>query len=259
MNETKPQHPTYDELIALPLGELSASRADEIREHLIDCPECLAQTRQLLRLPEAPPEHGLAVTGEEQAQAWQKLQARIAAEGLSGAEEKAPPAVHPFKALLGGRAGSSAPRRAQFFGTSTLAAALAAAALGIAVGGLWAPFKSSQKMTTFVSDPLRPESSYRDNNAENKIDLLTCPDAGKPFAMSAAFGSGGTSYEVLVRILDQSGEVVAEDVGRLNSLGILELTIPQRTLGNGKFMLLVQRENRDGPILRYPFEVDCQR
>lgn len=69
-------HPGRVELLEFSLDEVTAERADEIREHLSTCPRCQGTLRDLTDLPLGGAEAAEMPAGETGRQ-WERLQQRF--------------------------------------------------------------------------------------------------------------------------------------------------------------------------------------
>lgn len=263
MNDSKPQHPSFAELIALSIGELAPVRADEVREHLLDCPACLAQMRTLLRLPDAAPPSGREITEEEQATDWQRLQARITDDERAIASTGSPPAKtvteRPFSVVPNAGAASDRSSRPARFWQGKAAAMLLAAGFGaLAVGGFWLAARD-RAMQPAVWSTLKSEESYVRSGEGSEPRTLKCPADGNPFGLQFALGSGETPGIVFVRIAAASGKVIhGYEAAEPDDRGIAGVTVRRNALPDGSYVLLAQRETRNAPIERFPFLVKCR-
>ncbi len=78
------RHPSTEKLLELSLEALPDQEAFELREHLLDCPECMSRMRLLLDDDEDPPSEELKVTAEQRAEDWARLSDRLATEAGDG-------------------------------------------------------------------------------------------------------------------------------------------------------------------------------
>lgn len=124
------RHPSTEKLLELSLDALPDSEAFQIREHLLECAECMGRMRQLLAEDEEPPSEELRVTHEQRLEDWNRLIGRMAAEG-EGSAGSAPTVPGPVEAYAG-----RPPKASDVFWIRRPAQLAALLLVGIGVGGL---------------------------------------------------------------------------------------------------------------------------
>lgn len=249
MDATRPHHPSYRELLLLTLDELAAERAEAVREHLLDCAVCLAQTRELLRLPETPPLPEMAIGEEEQEAAWQRLSATL------DADKKIPPALVPagspqprFQVLSGGGESTPSPepklKHPFNLHRALLTAALLAAAIGFGRWGLAPSFEPTGAVSQFgiASKNLRgdPEPPW-------KVD---CSQDGGNFVWVAApsFDSSQLPPQVWGRVLAPDSRPVADLKLPVNRRGEVVFLLQRSDVPNGTYLVQIFLE-KDGRLV----------
>lgn len=252
MNVKRPLHPDFDELLALVMDELPPERAEEVREHLIECPECLAQARELVDFPEQPPSPEQEVGEAEVDAAWRRLQTTLAEDGP---ETPAAPARRPLVVLPGASpAPLATPRRAAFRPRGAYAL-LAAAVTILAIGGYW--LTAQKPETTWTG--LQLQDQYRNTPPDAAPEKLKCPPAKGRFGVRFAITAGETPKRVWVGIATPDGRLVHEPVElRPDERGVVHFPIERSWVPDGRYQLEVHRDNLNGPLEVSPFEVECQ-
>lgn len=113
-------HLTLETLLELSLDQLPDDQAEQVREHLLACPDCLERARSLLTLPEPPDD--FYVSDEEKSVAWRELRAKLPSAGAPSGKSLA-------------ERPASAPKRPRRGSPLAFGSALAAMlALGLALG-----------------------------------------------------------------------------------------------------------------------------
>ena len=264
MNNSKPSHPSFAELLALTVDELPPQRADEIREHLLDCAACLAQMRELLRLPESPPSPDFVISDADQAAAWSRLSATLDAEDAEEIAEKQPP----LRALPGGvpskpmappvaqpRAGAA--RRFSVGWLPLAAMLLVSAGIGYLARQPHFPQKdpaAGAEVTHLLSQEflLRGPAGTDDSGAE-------CPPAGGTYVWVMTFTKRpADATEAQVTLLRQGGVAIPLSPKQINDKGQVVLALPWDSIENGKYTVELAAGGDAAPIReQFPITVDC--
>lgn len=258
MKTHPPAHPTRLELGALSAGELAADRADEVREHLADCPECLEKISRMFSLPDSAPSPDFMVSAEELQRARQRIHA-AAAE---------PPPPGPVKAiqLVSGDAlarplaEASPPKssgRSFAFWLPGFGALAATALAGVALG-FWLQPDSRDQIRPIARTGLSFASEgYRGGQPEGPI-RLQCPPPGGNYAATITFPNGPLPKVVYYGIRTAAGEPIDEEAqAPLNRQHTVELEIPRSLLPNGRYIFLIRRDSKEAQREEIPFEANC--
>ncbi len=253
MNAKRPLHPDFDELLALVMGELPPDRAEEVREHLLECPECLAQARELVNFSDRPPSPEQEIGEAEVEAAWRRLQVTV---GEEEAGAPAPPVPNrPFEILPGRSPGPATTPRQAPFRPRGVYALLAAAVTALAIGGYW--LFSPSPETTWTG--LQLQDQYRLIPPDAEPERLKCPPAKGRFGVRFAITSGETPKRVWVGIATPEGRLVHEPVElRPDQRGVVQFPIERSWVPDGRYELQVHRDQLNGPLEVGLFEVECQ-
>jgi hypothetical protein len=245
MKNSQPLHPLKEELIALTIDELPQERADEIRRHLTECPDCLEQMRLLLRLPDEPPVPELEIGDAEQAQAWRQFSAKLAAEG-ERADSAPPLKAIPFRA----------PARPSPLWLPL--AAILAVAIGLAIGrwGLGGP--RSEAIGSVATTSLTSSSFYH-RGAVGTPQKANCPAPGGAFVFVLApdFSDGPKPATVFLELLPSSGQKIADGKFPVSPRGEVELLITRSLLPNGQYLMKLRTEEKGNSTEELAISVDC--
>lgn len=256
MKNSQPQHPTFDELVALTIDELPSRRAHEIREHLLDCEECLAQMRELLRLPEAPPSPDLVISDSEQAAAWSRLAATLDAEDAKAIGETPPPlralpGSAPSKPMAEPRA--VAPRRFSVGWLPLAATILLSAGLGYLARQPESPEKdpvAGAEVAYLISQEflLRGEGEAEDSSVK-------CPPVGGTYVWVMTFTKQpADATEAQVTLLRKGGETIRLSPKPINDKGQVVLALPWDLIDDGKYTVELAAGG-DGELIREEFSI----
>ena len=240
MNTSMPLHPTFEELLHLTVDELPAERAAEIREHLLDCPACLEKARELLRLPDEPPEARLEVSDSQQEAAWQRLTKAIAAEDLQNLENAA---THPPAPVQGDTPGPAHPAPLPFVKPATSRYALPlAAVLALGIGIAFGRFDHSGGVRGAALTGLSSDATF--HRGENDPGTVAnCPPENGTFVwvMVPEFSNGAAPSSVSV--------VIRADTG--HELDRLKLPVTRR----GEVVLDGRQDERPRDVPRHDLQV----
>lgn len=246
MNQNKPGHPSREELIALTIDDLPAARAAEIREHLLDCAECLEATRALLRLPDHAPSPEEEVSDAEEAAAWQRLSATI---GTAKGTAPAPPSL---RALPGGgqnpRAQPSVAKKpARPFSWLLVAAALVVAAgVGLLV---------RRTDDTVARTHLLP-SDFSVRGPGDNSNTSACPPVGGTFAWTMDYTKRPAEVkEVQVLLRHDGGAAVFQKTQGVDAEGRITLEAPWALITDGKYLVEVSAGENPSPAVKEEFLV----
>jgi hypothetical protein len=224
------RHPAIDELAAYGAGELAAAEQARVEDHLVACAHCLELLLDRGRL--ADPRFGgeRRFTPDEQAEAWQALRARLAADAAAPPEapRRGHPPVHPRRRL------------GRWLGSPGAAWALAASLLVVVAGlslrawrlertveDLSRPQLNAPVVDLFPASPLRGEEEQGTvvelSGASRFFTLILSPKGAPDFA----------GYRV--EILDAGGGVAWSGKGlEPDRHGSFTLILHRRFLGPGE-------------------------
>jgi len=249
MKEKKPlTHPSFDELLALTVDDLGDQRAHEVREHLLDCPACLAQTRELLRLPDEAPSPEMELSDAELAMDWQRLSATLDEE--EEATQQEPYTGPQLKVLPGGLDPASPPtatppaaRPARSTPIWLVAALVAGMAIGIAFGrgALFGPGTAPLQAVALTS--LASSSSFQRGELA-KPKEAECPPPGGAFGLVIApnLALGDSTKTLWVEISKAAGQILAGKQLAISKQGDLQFLLPRSLLANGQYLVTVKRK-----------------
>lgn len=239
MNESKPNHPTFEELLALTVDELPAERADEVREHLLGCPECLAQARELLSFSDEPPTPQQAIGVAEEERAWQRLKTEI--EG--------PPAVAPlrFERPLPSRA----PRTKLW---SLPVAAVLSAAVGL-LGGLVLRSpgggESDESLELSAGAPtfFGSAAATLGSSPQPKLTTAICPRPGGTFVWVLPFVRPPAEAREAELTMHRDGAVFFGPIElAINERSQVVLVRPSKRIPNGEYSIELEAKGAAGEV-----------
>ncbi len=262
MKEKKPlTHPSFDELLALTVDDLGDQRAHEVREHLLDCPACLAQTRELLQLPDEAPSPEMELSDAELAMDWQRLSATLNKEESTSKRE--PATRPPLKILPGGQQPASPPtatppaaRPARGTPMWLVAALVAGTAIGLAFGR-WSSNPASSQVVAVNN--LSSTHFYQRGEPE-KPQEAHCPPPGGSFVWNITPDLDGKNLptSLWVEFRSASGRIIALHELGVTIRGEVQLSVPRSLLPNGQYLAAVKLKEREPPIEEIPVTVECQ-
>lgn len=262
MDTKRPTHPSYQELLLLSIDELPPRRAEEVREHLIECEACLAQMRELLRLPETPPLPEMAIDDDEQDVAWQRLQSAIASKGSDELDDiRAPlpmPAIsprqplHSLKGVHQADLPAGRPPKRFFEGyPALLAAAMLAAAIGLGLGRWILPARiSNSGVTTQIGSS---KMTLRGEPVESVRSACPTSDGSFVWVVTPMYSSVQTPEKIWGKVWDANSRLVTHLELLVSPTGESTLIFQRSDLPNGTYLLQIFL-TRDGPIA-YEFAV----
>lgn len=252
MNDSKPQHPEFEELLALTLDELSPERTEELREHLSGCPACLTQVRTLLDFSDTPPTPEQEIGDAEEERAWQRLSAAL---GEPAGDAPAVPRA-PLKLVPGQAKPAALPPRRRILEPAWWASVAAATIFGAAIGPQLFPPREEVRPVRKAS--LRPPGIYL-RGEEIKPTPLPCPQPNEDFGLEVGINTETTPARVFYEIttLDGSKYIKHRDQATVGKEATIEIRVPRSLLPNGKYVVWI-RLDENSPAEEYPFSVDCQ-
>lgn len=223
-------HPTPDQLVAYSAGELAAAEQARVEDHLVLCPQCLEMLLDLGRMSE--PDFGgePRTTSAEKAASWQALQARLAADGVTG--ETPRPRVR-----------SRRLRSASFLGSPRTAYALAASLFVVAVG-LSLRVGYLQRSLADLSSPqlnapvvdLFPASTVR--GGEGGGEVVELAPGSRSFALILSPKGAPDYSRYRAQIVDPEARVVWSGEGlEKDRHGSFTLILGRRFLDPGEYRL----------------------
>lgn len=224
---TMDRHPSPEQIAAYHEQRLSPDAMEEMRAHLVTCPDCTAQLLDLAALFEAEEDPGAEISPVEMDAAWQRQQARLS---------PVPPVVR----LEERRA--SAPLRRPW---ATAALGLAAALLAVIALAQWrtiAQLRQPQANPPLVN--LTPSGSLR-QGVERIPELRVPAEARRVWViLNPTVELDAASYDV--EVVAPDGQVVL----RLENLQGSEaanfrLEIPSDILRAGNHRILLTRGNAE--------------
>lgn len=262
MNQSKPLHPAYEELVLLSVGELAEPRATEVREHLLDCQECLEKTRALLRLPDSAPTPEEEVTAAEEAAAWRRLKAAVAAEEGKEAAAVAKPVPAPPAPLPFRRPAEHQPRSKW----SLPLAALLAGGIGLLVGRVTAvppqppveEGKLTDRRSATATTHLIPAEFVDRGNSE--LPGVECPAAGGSFVWIMPFTQRPEAAEKARLIIeDARGQVLDSGDYPINGDGQVVLSLDSTLLKDGDYTIRLEAsKNGEDAREEFPISIACR-
>lgn len=250
MEQLPNQHPSFEDLLSLVIGELPGARKAEIQEHLGDCPECLSWTRSLLHLSIPPPASNRAAETSLVRLAWFRLLETVARRSLPSSQLERPFVVLPGAAPI--RLDRARPVRQW---RSLAAAAVLAWGIGLTVGRSWigpilAPTPAF--VTYLTSD------QYIVRGDVSPLSHANCPPAGGAFVwILSPLRQPASADSVVVRII-RNGQPQWEVAGLPNnSHGEVTITIPWSAVPDGNYKFELEAEP-NGPMETFAVSVACR-
>lgn len=257
MDAQRPTHPSYRELLLLSIDELPAQRAEEVREHLFECEVCLAQMRELLRLPETPPLPEMAIDDDEQEAAWQQLQAAIAAEAEKTNVRVPDPPQPRLRVLSGGRQEEpSVDRPGQPFFKRFPALMVAALFLAAVGTTLWRSANRLEPTGTVSQFDMAPRVLRGDPVAPFVVD---CAQEGGSFVWIAVprFETTEVPRTVWGQVLGPDSRVVTESQLPVNQRQEVALVLRRSQVPDGTYLIQVFLEKGGRQVGERYITVEC--
>ncbi len=133
---------------------------------------------------------------------------------------------------------------------------LAAAALGVVVGGFWFSGRNGE-MRPVAWTPVESEETYRRSGGDEEIPRF-CAKGEESLGLLFAIKTGETPAVALVRLANSAGTIlIGYQEFEPGDQGMVGLVI-DKPLPDGSYFLFLQRETRSAPVEKYPFLVGCR-
>lgn len=245
---TGQEHPSPEDIAAYQEQRLEGESYEEVRQHLLDCVDCMVIWRGLRQLAEEPPTPA-ASSEFERALFRRSLETRLAAEG-DAPEQNAPPAT----------VQASPHRPPGTFFPKALAAALLAAVLGLSLWNL-----EQRRTLDLLSAPqgnvtahyLTPASAQR-SPGTNPTPQVIASDTGSLLQITPPpDGAGSTPPPTYtLRILDLDDQPIWRQTGnQTDGFGGLTIYLPPGALEPGSYRLQLAVDGEVETLDEYRVEV----
>ena len=258
-------HPTPEQLAAWTERRLEGEAYDTVRQHLLDCGDCMALWRGLRQLEETPPIADQPPPSEfERALFRRSLATHLAAENESENETETEPPEAPGTTARITTARIPSLRRSRAPLLTTLAASLLAAVLGLSWWNLELRQDLSTRMEPQVNiGSLHPLALSKRNGAEQTPTEFLDGAVGGTIYITPPLLPEGSDPDRLappttftLRIFDATGHLVRPLPGlRLDNFGNLAFHLPPGALESGQYRLELSAGEGSEVLETYSLEV----
>ncbi len=256
------EHPTLETLLELTLDELPEREACTLREHLLDCPQCLARVRELIDLPENAPAGQEPISDSQRRAAFERLAASLDAEessaGSLDTEGKSTeaqnlsqvPDLDPAKVSF---AQPVAPSGGFSWRGFAVAASVVAA---IGFGFLLQPRNSGE--TLWPVSQVSAEGSLRVTRGPNTPTRVACPKQDQAAVWGLILTDAPASTEPLrIEIEGPDGAKDSLHGHTVDNFGMLWFGRKPGTTPNGVYEIKVFLDPARDPLETFFLWVDC--